>query len=391
MRYKNECPVCESTHTATFLNLNNVPIHQNLLFEDQVSAQKIARGNLNLMICNECGFIFNKDFDFSKLRYGEDYDNTQIYSSSFNEYVNDLVNYLISEKDVRKYRILEVGCGKGLFLRKLVEDGGEANVGYGFDPSYDGPENVLNGRLKFEKRYYGPQYTDVSVDIAVCRHVIEHVAEPLDLLRNIKQSLVNSPQGQIFMETPCVKWILANQSLWDFFYEHCSYFTAESITTAMEIAGFKVENVRHIFGGQYLWVEAKISNEKPIISKSPTFNRQLVKQFGSRKKEIINTLQNKLKKLASKGKIAIWGAGAKGVTFANLFDPDRKLIQCVIDLNPKKHGHYLPGTGHPIVSYPELRRYGINTAILMNPNYYEENIFLLREADLNIDLINLTE
>lgn len=387
----SQCPVCQSNSTKTFLRRERVPVHQNLLMKDQRSAMEIPRGNLSLAVCEDCGFIFNQDFEFSKLSYGGNYDNTQNCSAFFNEYVNDRIHYLIFEKSIRNCRILEVGCGNGSFLRKLVEGGGKGSSGYGFDPSYMGREIDLNGRLKFEKDYYGPQYRDISVDVVVCRHVIEHIAEPLNLLQNIKQSLVNSPQGQIFIETPCVNWILANQAIWDFFYEHCSYFTAESITTAMEIAGFRVENVQNAFGGQYLWIEAKISNEKPMVTREPNSILQLATQFGLREKEVINNFQYKLKKLAHKGKIAIWGAGAKGVTFANLVDAERKLIECVIDINPKKQGHYLPGTGHPIVNYRELPMFGVTTAILTNPNYIEEIMSLLSEAHLNIDLINLME
>ena len=34
------------------------------------------------------------------------------------------------------------------------------------------------------------------------------------------------------------------------------------------------------------------------------------------------------------GAIALWGAGAKGVTLANLVDPEQTLFECVVDVNP---------------------------------------------------------
>jgi hypothetical protein len=68
-------------------------------------------------------------------------------------------------------------------------------------------------------------------------------------------------------------------------------------------------------------------------------------------------------------------------------DPKRELITCVVDLNPQKQGNYLPGTGHPIVDYRVLADLGVTTAILMNPNYREENQALLRQAGLNVKLV----
>jgi len=60
----------------------------------------------------------------------------------------------------------------------------------------------------------------------------------------------------------------------------------------------------------------------------------------------------------------------------------------VVDLNPQKQGKYLPGTGHPIVGYSVLPDFGVTTAILMNPNYREENQALLRQAGLfNVKLV----
>ncbi len=384
---KDKCPVCGSRLLTKFFSRKQVPVHQNLVMKDQQSAIKIARGDLDFVFCEGCGFIFNKAFELPKLSYGEDYDNTQTCSPTFNEYLDALVRYLIFEKDVRNCQIVEVGCGRGLFLRKLVQTEGAGNSGYGFDPSYVGPAVDLGGRLRFEKRFYGLEFADVPADVVICRHVIEHVPDPLELLHAIRQVLVNSPNARVFFETPCVEWILRNQVIWDFFYEHCSYFTAESLTTAFEASGFRVESVRHMFGGQYLWLEATIPPQRPIVTKNPGSIAHLANQFAASESELKRAWETKIRELKSKGRIALWGAGAKGVTFANLVDPEREWITCVVDLNPQKQGRYVPGTGHPIVSYEELANYGVTVAVLMNPNYREENLALLEKADLDISLV----
>jgi len=95
--------------------------------------------------------------------------------------------------------------------------------------------------------------------------------------------------------------------------------------------------------------------------------------------------------LKARGKVALWGAGAKGATFANLVDPDGTIIDCVVDLNPNKQGGYIPGTGHPIVAPAALPERGVARALLMNPNYREENLQLLAKAGIHIDLIDWSE
>ncbi|MNY47131.1 hypothetical protein D3C86_1823740 [compost metagenome] len=87
--------------------------------------------------------------------------------------------------------------------------------------------------------------------------------------------------------------------------------------------------------------------------------------------------------------VALWGAGAKGVTFANLLDPARKLIDCIVDLNPDKQGKFIPGSGHPIINYEELQEREINAIIVMNPNYEAEIRQLILDLGLSIDILGM--
>jgi SAM-dependent methyltransferase len=382
------CPVCDAHWVSDFLFREGVPVHQNLLMRDQAAAMNIPRGDLDLVVCEDCGFIFNRAFDPRKIMYGEDYENTQACSPSFNEYLDGLVRHMIEEQGVRDCHVVEVGCGNGLFLRKLVADDGAGNRGHGFDPSYRGAERELDGRLKFSPRYYDSECADVPADVIVCRHVIEHVPQPLQMLEDIKKALARSPKARIFFETPCVEWILANLVVWDFFYEHCSYFSAASLATAFQAAGFEVQSVEHVFEGQYLWLEATLPKAAPRVEKRPGTVVAQAQHFARLERNLKEDWRRKIRERAAQEKIALWGAGAKGVTFANLIDGSRQLIDCVVDLNPLKQDHYVPGTGHPIVSYQTLTKRGVSTAILMNPNYREENLALLRAAQANVRLID---
>ena len=75
--------------------------------------------------------------------------------------------------------------------------------------------------------------------------------------------------------------------------------------------------------------------------------------------------------LAPKG-LGIWGAGAKGVTFASILDPDASEIRCLIDINPQKQRAYIAGTGHHIVDAEHAWDLGVRSVLVMNPNYVDE-------------------
>ncbi len=386
-----KCPVCNSSQLYSFLSRKQVPVHQNILFQDQKAAINCERGDLCLTVCKVCGFVFNSAFEPAKLRYTGDYDNNQSYSPYFLKYIDDLIWHLVNGRGLRSKTIVEAGCGKGYFLRKLVEIEETNNVGFGFDPTYVGLDSDLNGRLRFERQFYERRNTNISIDALICRHVIEHVSKPVHFLRTIRPLPRNRCAAQIFIETPCIEWILNHQVWWDFFYEHCSYFSADSLKTAMRLAGFVVEKVDRVFGDQYLWLEAttEIANfegEPPYADKIV----QLCQRFGLQEGELVERWRTKLAELRQAGPIALWGAGAKGVTLANLVDPHMKLIFCVVDLNPRKQGGYVPGTGHPIISHTDLRSFNVRYAVQMNPNYAEENRALLNEAQEDVVLIDPT-
>ncbi len=382
-----DCPICSSGNVHEFLRRGTVPVHQNLVLPTREDALRVTRGELALMMCVDCGFVFNSAFDGSKLAYGADYDNTQSHSPYFAHYMTALAGQLVNEDGVRNSHIVEVGCGKGAFLRLLVEDPAYGNSGIGFDPSYVGPESDLGNRLRFERRFYDETCTNVPADVVVCRHVIEHVPQPLELLGAVRKALRNTRSPRIYFETPCVEWILRNQVIWDFFYEHCSLFTAASLRTAFERAGFAVQGVQHVFGGQYLWLEAGLANEASEVVADTSELFALGQEFAMAEERLRSSWRIRIEQLASVGKVAIWGAGAKGTTFAHMVDPDNTLIDCLVDINPNKQGKFVPGTGHPIVGIKELGTRGVHTAILMNPNYREEDAALLAASGITLQLI----
>jgi hypothetical protein len=128
----DQCPLCESRRLTRFLRRKQVPVHQNLVVGSEDAARSVARGELDLAVCEDCGFIFNRAFDLARLAYGEDYDNTQSCSAYFDAYLDGLVEDMVGQHAVRNSRIIEVGCGKGQFLRKLVSFPGANNKGFGF-------------------------------------------------------------------------------------------------------------------------------------------------------------------------------------------------------------------------------------------------------------------
>ncbi len=77
-----------------------------------------------------------------------------------------------------------------------------------------------------------------------------------------------------------MEWVLRNQVIRDFFYEHCALFARTALITLFQTAGFKIESIRHVFGGQYLWVEAMLAEDDIRVMKRPDNMPEPARQFG---------------------------------------------------------------------------------------------------------------
>jgi len=127
------------------------------------------------------------------------------------------------------------------------------------------------------------------------------------------------------------------------------------------------------------------------ICPKPSPEHQLVTEalaFGEEENKMIESLRSKIESLRPGG-VALWGAASKGVTIANLIDPGRELIACLVDINPNKQGCFVPVTGHPIVSPQDPAFLGLATAIVVNPNYFKEISKFVTERKLDVNLINI--
>jgi hypothetical protein len=139
-----------------------------------------------------------------------------------------------------------------------------------------------------------------------------------------------------------------------------------------------------VFGGQYMWAQGRPGRVEP---RADAALRPLAEEFEQAELALWERLGGQLDALSETGRVAVWGAGAKGVTFVNQLDPSGERLAGVVDLNPAKQGGFLPGTGHPILAPEQLDELGVATAVLLNPNYEPEIREMLATANSGIDLV----
>jgi hypothetical protein len=386
------CPLCADTSGVVWLTRENVPVHQNRVWATPAEARACPRGDLVLARCRQCGFVWNTAFDPERLPYDSDYDNRQSCSVAFRAYMAEIVDDLARRGALVGSTVLEIGCGKGDFLHLLLRAGASRAVGV--DATYQGPLEDLDGRLSFRREHVRGALPGLAPQLVVSRHVIEHVALPLELLAAMRAQMQALPEAVAFIETPTVRWILEGGVFWDLFYEHCSYFDTTTLPWACQRAGLQPEAVQLAFEGQYQWVVARSGEDavEPAILAEPGVTARLVEEFVGRAERLQERISLIFAEWAGRpGGLAVWGAAAKGATLLHLMDPSGDAVRCAIDLNPDKQGRFLPATGHAIVALESLLRDPPAAILLLNENYRRENAALMAELRLAMPLLGIEE
>lgn len=403
MSIKRQCPVCENHNFIPCLSYKNIPTLENRTYSSTEEASNVQKGDLELILCSGCGFVFNNIFESSKVDYSDQYDNKISNSFYYDNHINHVLNMINQISPIETSgggggtRILEVGCGKGSFLEKIYKK--YSCICYGYDPCI--PANICQEKKRdtVSKFNLVNQYFDADeaekfkqnnnqFDWIISRHVIEHLENPQQMLQLFYSAL--SPNGYLYVETPRLNWILDNLVVYDFPYEHCSYFSDSFIEYLLMSNGFEIEKIEHTYNGQYFSICAKKSvraNVFPIFDNSKIIGG--FKKLSLKLEDMKQNLHDFVVKRHLNGKVCLWGASAKGVISSNLFDPDKALIDFIVDINPDKQGQFIPGTGHLIVSPSDLFQTDCKTVIVENDNYFDEITQILHEyPDIKVFRLN---
>jgi 2-polyprenyl-3-methyl-5-hydroxy-6-metoxy-1,4-benzoquinol methylase len=237
MKSLSHCPVCQSQNIAySYTGLTN---------------RNPAEGKeWPIFQCGDCNHAFmNPQPDWSDLEpyYSESY---EPYDANHGSTLNG-DQETISEAErqgewrhiqlpIAGKRVLDVGCGGGYFLRIARELGA---VTQGVEPSDAGSTQTRQQGLAVFKGmltdYIASDTCTQNFDIITSSHVVEHVPNPVETLREMKSILATS--GYIWIAVPNAQCYFSrelgrNWHSHDLPY-HLQQFSLQSLAKAGELAG----------------------------------------------------------------------------------------------------------------------------------------------------------
>jgi len=384
------CSVCGSSKIEEFFAVDGIPVLSCALWPTRERAEQCVRGNIRLGFCSSCGFIENLIFDPELTDYSELYENALHFSKVYQEYAKVEAERMVERLDLHDKDVIEIGCGDGKFLSLLCAIGG--NRARGFDPSYH-PDKVIadwHESVTIVPEYYGEKHKNLVADMVASRHVLEHIPKPLDFMQSVRATIDDNLNTHVCFEVPNALFLIQDLSIWDIIYEHCSYFTEPALRKVFERTGFEVNEIRSTFDNQCLAIEAK----PKTLEFKPTENQMelerllgLVTSFSQAANKRLATCRAQLEDFVEKGKqVALWGTGARAVIYLNMINVPGA-IGCAVDINPRKHGAFLPGTGQEIVAPEQLIDFAPDTVLIMNPIYQKEISESLTALGIEAELV----
>lgn len=389
------CPACGGRALLPVLRLERVPTNSCLMLDTPEEARAYPRGAIDLVFCEECCFVFNQALDPKLTEYSDRYEPTQGYSATFRRFHESLAQRLVADTGLRSGTIVEVGCGQGEFLHLLCRASGARGIG--FDPCLsEGRSDVVQDRAQhvtLRGEFFSDHSADgLRADLLVSKMTLEHIPSAGRFAELAAQVARQSAPGmRLFIQIPESERIFAHGAFEDVYYEHCNYFTEASLTALFARHGFEIEGVTREYAGQYLAIRARFTGvPRPGVSEPERARlRAMLLHFRDACDRKIAEWRALVEQRRAEGKpVVVWGSGSKGVAFLTAIGGGEGISHAV-DINPHRQGHFMVGTGHPIVGPDALKEIQPATVIVMNPVYRDEVAADLRARGLTPDVLTL--
>ncbi len=368
-QHKN-CRCCGSSNMEKYLDLNLMPLANNLEFTAQ-RAKEQERYPLQILFCKDCGLS-----QLSVVVEPKKMFSYYTYRSGINKPYVDHCRKMA--KDLR----LEYGLNKDSFMVDLASNDGtllnefKEEIGLnvlGVDPASNlvaiAESQGVVSICDFWSESVAEKIVEKNgkINMITATNVFAHVPDTHGFLKAAECSL--DENGVMIIECPYIVDFILNNEFDTTYYEHLSYMSVQPVAKMCEQNGLilmHVESVR-IHGGSIRMhimkkVEGRVADKSVIqfISaerQNGFHDFYLYKNWSKEIDVLVEDFKGKILELKKSGKkIAAFAASAKGNTLLNYCGINTDLIDYIVDQTPEKIGKFSPGTGIPIVGIDALSK-----------------------------------
>jgi len=354
------CRLCGGLSNVEVFKLTGMPKwNHRLLKSSELTSDRSI--DTTVFQCATCGFV-SLPIELTE-DYYDDYVNAPSLSPQMQAFQQTQAAEFIGRNKLSGKTILEVGCGDGFFLKALADYGA---ICTGIEPSEAHCAIALERNVYVERGILvqGMPLLRGPFDAFVTRQVFEHVEDMRGFLLAIRENLKETAVGLV--EVPNLDKLVNEGRFFDFIPEHLNYFSKASLRLVLDLHGFDVIDVKEVQNGEA--ISALVSVRKQLtfngVTSAVTKVRDSISEFIAKKR-------------SSGEKVAIWGAGGKGLSV--LAVADLTGVDVLIDGDPNKLGRFTPVSHLQVCSPDVLRNSNISAVIITAPAYQTEIRSVLRD------------
>lgn len=384
---KQHCRYCETELPKSFLDLGLSPLANSLVPKDQTGVEEF-KWPLSLTRCRHCSLVqlthvVPPDLLFAHYLYVSS--TTQTFKQHFSEYAAAVRKRLSGSKKNNALAV-DIGSNDGLLLSHYMKEG---MCAVGVDPAKNLSEDANKRGLKTINRYFDDNCVEAIVnqyghaDAVSANNVFAHIDDIASVCRNVHALL--DPEGMFVIEFPYL-FTMLKELLFDMIYhEHLSYIAIHPLKFVLEKFGFEIFDIQEVasHGGSLRVFSQKKGAARPVATivrdylsaeeKLGYMKNGPYLDFAKRVMEVKKKLNDYVAKIKSEGKtIAGYGAAAKATTIINFCSLTSKQIDYIVDDNPLKQNHLVPGVRIPIVPSSHLQKHPADYVIIFAWNFARE-------------------
>lgn len=345
LQEKRACPICKSkTSKSMFSSVLQSFDGLKLPLKVQVSE------------CRVCGFVFNDDpIDEQTLNQFYTKENFYYTEGSFGTGGSDLDRYKNYVEFLKPFlqradAIVDVGCGKGQFVKYLIDNGFVNASGFELDKRMV-EIATKQGIPVHEGSAFGFTYNHDSIDLMIYTHVFEHLLDPDSVIRQASKYLKTN--GLLFIEVPDAS-NYSGARVFDFFWlttiEHINHFSSHYLELLLAKHGFELITKSEMtipynnpsYGYPSLKMLFRKNQAQLRMTAKPEYHGQLRDKISDHINTENSYIEKHLKIISrlkdSKTKLYIWGIGREFFILATFTDLLNCNIQSLLDKNQDKHG-----------------------------------------------------
>jgi len=361
LKIKN-CRSCKSKKLTNLYTLGKQTLTG--IFPPKKNA-KITKGELSMIICNNCRLLqLEHNFDANEM-YGVNYG----YMSSLNKsMISHLKLKALSLKNRYKLKskdsVLDIGSNDGTFLSFFNN---KFNL-FGCDPTIKKFSKYYRKDINQIPLFFSSKlFNDKKFQLVSSISMFYDLPDPLTFAKEINSIL--SKDGVWHIELSYMPMMIKNRSYDTICHEHLEYYSLRSLKYLLDKAGLKIINLsfNQINGGSIeldvVKKKSKLNECKHLINwvlESERLNKYneiekhkiFFKECQNHKillKKLLITLKKQNKKIIG------YGASTKGNVLLQYCNINSKILDYIAEVNKFKFNKYTPGSNIKIISEKEAK------------------------------------